>query len=458
MTRSLPSRRASILGPLLFGIVLAGCGADEADGSRRVNVALSGGATTVYENSTFAYMLPAPGLTEAEMQLHAAGDTAFEARFVTAPAPVNPGLGPVFNNNSCNGCHIRNGRGMPEIGDTGLRSQMLVRVSLPPSFGEPAHPGGAVPLPGVGTQLGDHAIFGVEPEAEIELRWVEETGQYADGTPFSLRRPTLDILLADGEPLPDAAMTSLRQPPPIFGLGLLEAVPDAALIDKADPQDADGDGISGRPNYVWSVAAQKTVLGRFGHKANQPTILQQTAGAYFDDMGVTSPLLPGPDGSSEIDWETLRAAEFYSMSLGVPARRNVDDPEVRRGERIFSQIGCADCHTPTLHTGPSEVAVLANQTFHAYTDLLLHDMGPGLADGRPDFEAGGREWRTPPLWGIGLTQKVAPGAGYLHDGRARTFAEAILWHGGEAQPAREAFRTQLSAAERDALIEFLRSL
>lgn len=447
------------VGGLFLALACAGCAdQDTTDNASLKDLELSGGATTVFEKTTFAYQLPSPGLGDSELELHNDGDVAFEARFVTAPSPINGGLGPVFNNNSCNGCHIRNGRGVPFIGEGGLRSQMLVRVSLPPSFGEPANPGGSVPIPGVGTQLGDHAIFGVEPEATVELNWVEQPGVYADGTPYSLRRPALDIELAGGEALPAEAMTSLRQPPPIFGLGLLAAVPDATLLDKADPDDADGDGISGRTNLVWSIADQASVLGRFGHKANQPSLLQQSAGAYFDDMGVSSPLIPEADGSSDIDMETLLAAEFYSMSLGVPARRDIDDPQVKRGASLFNEIGCADCHTQTLRSGPHELAVISEQTFHPFTDLLLHDMGEGLADGRPDFEASGSEWRTPPLWGIGLTQTVAPGAGYLHDGRARTLQEAILWHGGEAEPAREAFRTELSADERAAMVAFLRSL
>lgn len=451
--------RLSLLGGLFLSLALASC-ADptEADTAALEDFALSGGATTVFEKTTFAYQLPSPGLSADEFALHAQGDIAFEARFVTAPAPINGGLGPVFNNNSCNGCHIRNGRGMPVIGQGGLRSQMLVRVSLPAEFGEPAHPGGAVPVAGVGTQLGDHAIFGVEPEASIDLDWVEEPGTYADGSAYSLRRPVLSITLAGGEALPAEAMTSLRQPPPIFGLGLFEALPEAALLDAADPHDADGDGISGRTNQVWSITEQKSVLGRFGLKANQPTILQQSAGAYFDDMGISNPLMPDADGNEDIGHETLRAAEFYSMSLGVPARRDLDDPQVQRGERLFVELGCADCHTPTLRSGPHELAVISEQLFHPFTDLLLHDMGEGLADGRPDFDASGREWRTAPLWGIGLTQTVAPGAGYLHDGRARNFEEAILWHGGEAERAREAFRTEISAAQRAEVVRFLRSL
>ncbi len=452
MTRSIATYLLATL-----ACVGVGCGETATQTTNHAQ-ALSGGDTTVFDTTSFAYMLPAPGLTDAQKAQHTDGDAAFAAEFVTPPAQVNAGLGPQFNNNGCNSCHIRNGRGMPRVGADGLRSQLLVRVSLPADAGEPDVPGGPVPVPGVGRQLQDHAVFGEEPEAHVELTWQEVAGHYADGTAYSLRRPNVAITLADGASLPDNALTSLRQPPPVFGLGLLEAVPDADIAALADPDDADGDGISGKINHVWSVTAQQAVVGRFGHKANQPSLVQQSAGAYFGDMGVTNPLMPDADGSTEIDQATLDAAAFYAQTLGVPARRDLDDPAVQRGQKIFAQIGCADCHTPTLHTGDSPVAALAHQTIHPYTDLLVHDMGDGLADGRPDFQANGNEWRTAPLWGVGLAQTVLPGVGYLHDGRARTLAEAILWHGGEAKAARDAFKNRLSAAKRSDLLAFLRSL
>jgi CxxC motif-containing protein (DUF1111 family) len=441
---------------VLAAAIAAGCG-NGRDADQPPTHVESGGETTVFDRTSNAFTLPPNNLTDEELDLHTRGDAAFEQQFVTAPANVGAGLGPVFNNNSCNSCHIRNGRGMPRIRHSALRSQLLIRVSLPEDQGEPAVPGGSVPVPGLGLQIQDHAVFGVEPEAMPSITWETVSGEFGDGKAYELRKPVVRVELPDGSELPDDVMTSLRQPPPVFGLGLLEAVPIETLEALADANDADGDGISGRINRVWSPVEQATVPGRFGLKANQHDLLEQTAAAYADDMGVSNPIFPDADGNEDIGTNTVGESEFYAQSLGVPARRNVNDPEVIRGQKLFDQLDCASCHVTTLSSGPSEIQAVANQTFHPYTDMLLHDMGPGLADGRPDFEASGSEWRTPPLWGIGLTHTVLPGAAYLHDGRARTLEEAILWHGGEAEASKEAYRT-MPEKERDALIAFLRSL
>ncbi|HWN69391.1 MAG TPA: di-heme oxidoredictase family protein, partial [Haliangium sp.] len=246
----------------------------------------AGGATTTTDRTSSAYENPAFNLSDEELEAHLAGDLAFEQVFVSAPAEINPGLGPVFNHTSCVGCHVRNGRGLPAVGQGPLASPLLVRVSLPEDMGTPILPGGAVPVPGIGTQVGDHAIYGYEPEATVELAWDELPGEYADGTAYSLRRPRLTVSLPDGAPWPDGVMFSGRTPPPVFGLGLLEAVPEEDILALADDADADGDGISGHPNYVWSLEYETEMLGRFGVKANAPTLVQQTAGAYADDMGV----------------------------------------------------------------------------------------------------------------------------------------------------------------------------
>lgn len=243
----------------------------------------------------------------------------------------------------------------------------------------------------------------------------------------------------------------------MFGLGLLEAVPDATVRALADPDDVDGDGISGRPNDVWDRRLGAVALGRFGWKASEPYLAQQAAVAYAADMGVTSPMFPEDDGSHELEQQIVTDAAFYTQTLAVPGRDVWDDPVVQQGEALFEEIGCAACHVPTLDTGAHEIDALASQTIHPYTDLLLHNVGFELADGRPDFLASGNEWRTAPLWGVGLSQTVLPYSGLLHDGRARTLAEAILWHGGEAEQAKEQFRTR-PADERDALLAFLRSL
>jgi CxxC motif-containing protein (DUF1111 family) len=440
---------------------------------------LAGGETTVFNRTSHGLEQPAANLSEAELEEHIEGDRAFEAVFVTAPAPVNSGLGPLFNNASCAGCHARDGRGMP------VKSQMLVRVSLPqghPAISNPAnepisaggaekgkqvifesHPeaavtlGNAPPVPGLGTQIQDQAIYAHKPEADVELSWQESSGKYGDGTAYKLRSPVAQITLQDGKPLPPDVLTTLRVPTPVFGRGLMEAIPEQTIIALADPEDKNNDGISGRPNMVWDATKQAVTLGRFGHKASIPNLLEQTALAYVNDIGVTSPLFPEKDGSSDIDDKTLKAATFYSQTLAVPARTMVDDPDVKRGEKLFSQANCGACHIAELRTGKHEIKALANQTIYPYSDMLLHDMGLSLADGRPDFAATGTEWRTPPLWGLGLTQTVLPYSGYLHDGRARTVEEAILWHGGEAEKSKQAFRT-MSKSDRDALLRFLNSL
>ncbi|NJN02645.1 MAG: c-type cytochrome [Leptolyngbyaceae cyanobacterium RM1_1_2] len=413
----------------------------------------AGGATTLSLRSSQAFAMPAPGLNAAEAALHTEGDAAFDAIFVTAPASVNPGLGPLFNNSSCSACHIKNGRGLPQLG------QALVRVSLPAASELAVNlADGVVPVPEIGTQIQDHAVYGYQPEAALALSWQEQTGQYADGTTYTLRSPQLKISPADSaQPLPDQLLTSLRIPPPVFGGGLLEAIPEQTLRAQADPEDRNQDGISGRLNRVWEFETQAMAAGRFGWKANSSTLLSQTATAYVNDMGVANPLIPDTEGGFEIDQETLEAATFYVQSLAVPARTQLEEPMVQAGEKLFAAANCTACHLSTVKTGPTAIAALADQTIHPYTDLLLHDMGTGLADGRPDFSASAQEWRTPPLWGIGLTQTVLPYSGYLHDGRARTLEEAILWHGGEAEPSKQQF-VAMQPRDRTALLKFLNSL
>ncbi|WP_224367300.1 di-heme oxidoreductase family protein [Hyalangium versicolor] len=425
-----------------------GCGGEEEQPR-------AGGTTTIDDRTSLAFAQPAPNLSEEHLSRHRAGDAAFAAQFVPGPAPVNPGLGPLYNNNSCNGCHLRNGRGMPVMGVGPQRTQLLVRVSLPE--GTPPHQNGAVPVPGLGTQIADQAVYGATPEASVTLSWEESSGTYDDGTAFSLRTPRIQITPSDGSALPSGMLTSLRLPPPVFGLGLLEAVELSTLRALEDPSDRNKDGISGRLNMVWDSQTGSLSPGRFGLKANSPNLFQQSADAYFNDMGISSTLNPEPDGTFELPRETLEAAVFYSQSLGVPARASLDDEEVRHGEELFQSLGCEACHRAALETGEYPVPEMAHQRIHPYTDLLLHDMGEGLADGRPDGIADGTEWRTTPLWGLGLTQTVLPYAGYLHDGRARTLEEAILWHGGEAERSKERFR-KLSATDRASLVKFLGSL
>lgn len=422
----------------------------------------AGGATTVADFFSDAFEQPCPNLSTDEFNRHADADVAFEATFVTAPAINNSGLGPLFNQNSCVTCHGRNGRAAFPSSGSDLGG-LLFRLSVP---GEGPH-GEPLPVPGFGGQLQTKAVFGVQPEGRVDLKFTEEVRQYLDGTSYSLRKP--DFVLTDlYTSMPGDALVSARIAPPVFGLGLLEVIPESDLLKKEDPSDSDGDGISGRANRVWDVENQRVAMGRFGWKAGQPSLLQQSAAAFSGDMGITTPLFPVESAAGqpqsdpladdpEISWESLRLVAFYGQSLAVPAPRNLEDPQVSAGRTLFTQTGCAKCHTTSQRTGASDLPFLANQTIYPYTDLLLHDMGEGLADNRPDFLADGREWRTPPLWGIGMTQLVNGHTNFLHDGRARSLLEAVLWHGGEAEVSRKKVEA-LSSGDRENLIRFLEAL
>ena len=455
---------------LLISILLSACDSESPVVVESTPVfstsELSGGETTVFDASSHAFSTPAPNLSPAAFEKHLEGDVEFEANFVTAPAVVNPGLGPIYNNISCINCHARDGRGRPPKIDEKFVS-MLFRLSLPKSAdamdGKPP-----IPVPGFGTQLNNRAIFGTDPEGKVKIDYTEQTLTTEDGTRVHLRYP--DYTLTETyQPLPEEVELSPRVALSVFGLGLLEAIPEGTILSYADEVDANGDGISGKPNYVWDVVEKRYNLGRFGWKANQPTLLQQVAAAYHDDMGITTslfrtensagqPQLTAQSATPEVSDEILDVVTFYVQTLAVPARRNVDDPQVKQGEQLFAEAQCASCHVPTLRTGVlAGVPSVSNQTIHPYTDLLLHDMGPDLADNRPDFHASGSEWRTPPLWGIGLVKRVNGHTNFLHDGRARDLMEAILWHGGEAEASRKAVE-QMSKVERDALIAFLESL
>ena len=439
---------------LLSAMVLS-CGGASDDASVDDVPLRAGGDTSVRNRTSFAFEDPSANLSEENLEKHLDGDIEFGNVFVTAPAPVNPGLGPLFNNVSCDSCHIKNGRGHPVFREGSLRSHALLMISDPE--GEADVPGGNPPVEGLGSQIQDHSIFGVKREGTIVLSWKEIPGQYPDGTPYSLRKPVLHVILSDGSSLGEDIQTSMRLPLPLIGLGLLEAVSEETLLGLSDPDDSDGDGISGRPNMVWNQITASTEIGRFGRKANNPNLRMQTARAYTEDMGVSNPELPASDADTDITEEQLDLATFYVQTLAVPLRDGTSDADAAEGEALFSEIGCASCHVPVLKTGEHPIEEVSNQTIQPFTDLLLHDMGEGLADGRPDFEATGREWRTAPLWGVGLTGRILVTENFLHDGRARSLEEAILWHGGEAQGVTERFRS-LPAQKRKNLIKFLNTL
>ena len=428
----------------------------------------AGGAATVQSAGSNAYSLPAPNLKVTSLQQHIAGDAKFEQRFVTGIAAVGGGLGPLFINANCTACHVRDGRGAAPLNATDP-VQMLFRLSLP---GQDAH-GGPLPAPDFGDQLQNRAIVGTDPEGQLSISYVEQLRTLVDGLAVSLRQPTYSIT-APYMTLPAGLLISPRVAPPVFGLGLLESVAEADILALADENDANGDGISGRPNYVWDVAAQATRLGRFGWKANQPNLRQQTAAAYNGDMGITTSLFPlepaagqsqagnvppGTTPATDLPDADLAKTTFYMQTLGVPARRDVATDQVKAGKALFITAKCASCHVPRLTTStrtglPSE---MGGQTIYPYSDLLLHDMGAGLADNRPDFRATGQEWRTPPLWGIGLSEVVNGHSTFLHDGRARSLTEAIMWHGGEGAASAQAVQ-QMSTADRTRLLAFLKSL
>jgi len=394
---------------------------------------------------------PSPAQREAEDR----GRVLFTQVWVPASphaAHGFEGLGPVFNDTACSGCHAGNGRGGAPDGPEQHLHGMLVRLSLP---GQDEH-GGPVPVPNYGDQLNERAIAGVAAEGRAVIPYRDEPVTLTDGTRVTLRAPQLSVEDLAFGPL-DRVLTSARIAQPLAGAGLLAAIPEADILAHA----ARGHG---RVNRVWDPSIGDMALGRFGWKANQPSLMVQDASAALGDMGLTSALFPdkncqpaqkdcaaafrGPQ--PDLDSRRLQDLTAYVAGLEEPQRRNAGGAKVKSGEALFSRLGCAACHKPAWRTG-------AGRTIHPYSDLLLHDMGPGLADGRPDFAAGPAEWRTAPLWGLGGAKETNPQAGYLHDGRARTFAEAILWHGGEAKSARDSF-AGLPAIEREALLAFLGSL
>jgi len=418
-----------------------------SDGSTGDDESRQGGEGTIDDRTADAFSHAAQNLTADQAKVFQAGRGPFNFHWEI------PQLGPLFNNDACLGCHSFNGRGLSQIGNQTLVSAALIRVSL--VDGIPDVPGGDVPVPGLGLQLQDHATVGL-PEVTVTQSWVEHAEAYGDGEVAMLREPRVEPRLPDGEALASNVRMSYRQAPGLIGLGLLEAVPEATLAALADPDDRDGDGISGRVNLVWDAGSQTTVTGRFGHKATVATLREQIASAFAIDMGLSNKVLPETDGARDVADSQFDQVVFFVSTIGVPAAAPLN-AAARRGRELFHDFACAGCHVPTLETGDHEISQLAHQTIHPYTDLLLHDVGDLLTDARRDFTAEGVEWRTPALWGLGVVQLVEPDATFLHDGRARTVAEAILWHGGEAQPAREAFRLA-PKQQRDDLIAFLQTL
>ncbi|POF40766.1 thiol oxidoreductase [Pseudomonas laurylsulfativorans] len=442
--------------------------------------ARSGGSATVRKTDQNAFSMPSANLPPSRRVDFSVGNSFFRSPWVIAPSTTTArdGLGPLFNTNACQGCHIKDGRGHPPTPDDVNAVSMLVRLSIPdaPAYAKVIEQLGVVPEPVYGGQFQDMAVPGVAPEGKVRVDYTAVPVRFKDGTEIELRKPSLNITQLGYGPMHPDTRFSARVAPPMIGLGLLEAIPEEAILANAEAQAKANNGIAGRPNQVWDDAQQKTVLGRFGWKAGQPNLNQQNVHAFSGDMGLTTSLRPfddctdaqtackqapsgiGPDGEPEVSDNILRLVLFYSRNLAVPARRDVNTPEVLAGKSLFYQAGCQTCHTPKYTTAANAAEPeLANQVIRPYSDLLLHDMGDGLADNRSEFQASGRQWRTPPLWGIGLTPAVSGHTQFLHDGRARNLLEAVLWHGGEATAAQQQVLS-FDAEQRSALLAFLNSL
>ncbi len=471
--------RRNRLTTLVFSIGFGLAGMVFAEGETNDDPTLSAGDFTVKKADADAYAEPAPVLTYKQQQTFMRGRQHFNQKWVVFPSMGGDwGLGPTFIADKCSACHIGGGRGLMPKADQEPMG-VLIRMSVP---GNDAH-GGPKPHPAYGDQFQNQGWMGkdeyvhgkgdrVPPEGSVFIDWqnVAEI-ELADGEKVTLRKPKARFDKLTFGPIGDETMLSLRFTQPIFGMGLLEAVPDETLIEIAKKQTEHG--ISGRINTVWDPYLKQTRSGRFGWKANVASIRVQIASAFLGDIGATTSifiedncttvqdlcLAATPNNRPEVIDVNWDETEFWTQGLAVPARRNVNDPDFKRGEVLFEQAKCSVCHVPTMKTATEfkNLPQLANQTFHAYTDLLIHDMGEGLSDGRPDYDAAPTEWRTPPLWGLGLSKTVTGSTSMLHDGRAADATEAILWHGGEAETSREAFR-KMARADREALLKFLNSI
>ncbi|WP_458790449.1 di-heme oxidoreductase family protein [Yoonia sp. MH D7] len=453
-----------------------------------------GGGTTVRarDNADAFSLVSANASFERELQF-TLGNGFFTKLWVSSPSSTlaSDGLGPLFNARACQSCHIKDGRGHPPETDTDNAVSIFLRISVPVAGTQDmseieaylhsidADTKRTAPHPIYGEQMQDTGVLGHAAEYTFDVDYAEISVPLSGGETATLRKPTYTAANLGYGPLGDGAMLSPRVTQQMIGLGLLEAIPAADILAQEDPDDADGDGISGRAQFVWSAEADQIMLGRFGHKAGRPSVREQSAAAFLGDIGISTPIFPAPSGdctiaqtncmtapngttggdeATEIGTEGLDLVTFYARNLAVPERRNVDDPQVLRGKQVFYQTGCTSCHTPKYVT--DRLIDQPEQSFQLiwpHTDLLLHDMGEGLADNRPEGLANGREWRTPPLWGIGMTETVSGHTYFLHDGRARSLLEAVLWHGGEAQNARDTF-VDMPAEDRAALITYLESL
>ena len=450
---------------------------------------LSGGSTTSLKSVNRNSFSHASQNLKFDQELNfKVGNGIFRKIWVSAPASTkaSDGLGPLFNAKSCQRCHIKDGRGHPPKANWPEDNavSMLMRLSIP---AQSEHDQSqldslqlsVIPEPIYGTQLQDFAIKGHKAEGHIEIQYKEIDVQLSDNETATLRKPTYRIVDLGYGPMHPDTQLSARIAPPMIGLGLLEMISEADILAEADPEDKDGNGISGRAAWSRNTKSQKLQLGRFGWKAGQPTLDQQNQAAFNGDIGLSTPIhapasgdctseqsfcIAAPSGDStqyedrEVGQVMNDLVLFYTQNLAVPARRNAGDKAVLAGKQLFYETGCVACHKASYVTADDDTKkALSNQKIWPYTDLLLHDMGEGLADNRSEGVADGREWRTPPLWGIGLTQAVNGHSQFLHDGRARGFLEAILWHGGESEAAKQKV-LEMTSDQRQSLFTFLESL
>ncbi|WP_072371707.1 di-heme oxidoreductase family protein [Rhizobium tibeticum] len=445
----------------------------------------AGGATSIDPITQDSFSHISATIPFEDEQPFRLGNALFKKLWVSAPSSTqaSDGLGPLFNARSCMSCHLNDGRGKPPEGGVSATS-MVLRLSRPAATPEEQR---AIteakivnfPDPIYGHQLQDLAVPGLPSEGKMAIRYTEEPVAFGDGETVLLRRPTYEVTDLGYGPLDPATTLSPRVAPAMIGLGLIEAIAEADVLAHADPDDANGDGIHGKAAIVRDHRTGKVALGRFGWKAQNASVRDQSADAFSNDIGISNPDRPDPHGDctkaeakcqemptgvqkrlgrEEAPGPILDLVTFYSANLAVPARRQASFPVTLQGKRIFYESGCISCHVPKFVTRRDSLDKAQSfQLIWPYSDFLLHDMGEGLADGQQVGSASGREWRTPPLWGIGLTQTVSRHSFFLHDGRARNLTEAILWHGGEAQRARDAF-TSLPKDDRQALITFLESL
>ncbi len=411
------------------------------------------------------YTMPEKNLNYDEQDNFMLGKSFFRIPWVEAPSATTArdGLGPLFNANTCSTCHIGNGRGYGRDSQGQLDRSVIVKLhdTNPKKQNSKAlNVDGVIKDKVYGGQIQVTGIFGVPKEARVELENKEYIVVYPDQRRVILQKPKVTFKDLGYGALQKSTKHSLRFAPTLVGMGHISRIPDKDILAFADPNDKNKDGISGRANYAYSYLFKKKALGKFNWKASNVKLVDQVATAFHDDMGISNPLLsslpctksqkeclnaPKPRHKLDLPAERLSAVNFYTGHLRIPPQKVKN----KTGEALFHNVGCASCHV-MAHKAPTGQ--------YPYSDFLLHDMGEDLSDGRSEFEASGSEWRTQPLWGLKYAKRVLKQEPrYLHDGRARSLEEAILWHEGEALKAKLSFMN-LSFKERQSLIQFLKEL